>query len=131
MTKKISKSAAPKKVFAKAKAVKNTLKKVEKKTEIKGERGTLNIDNKKRYSSQTPPKSKVRTPKSEENKDSISINKYISDTGYCSRREADHLIEQGRVSINGEAALKGNRVTKKDDIEVDGDTLSKLVKNKK
>ena len=33
----------------------------------------------------------------------ISLNKYISSTGYCSRREADKLIEQGRVSINENA----------------------------
>jgi 23S rRNA pseudouridine2604 synthase len=39
-----------------------------------------------------------------------SLNKYISETGICSRREADRLIEQGRVRINGVVAKKGNRV---------------------
>lgn len=39
-----------------------------------------------------------------------SLNKYISETGICSRREADKLIEDGRVRINGVVARKGNRV---------------------
>ena len=51
---------------------------------------------------------------------SISINKFISSTGYCSRREADRLIEQGRVQINGIDARKGNRVQEGDKIMVDG-----------
>jgi 23S rRNA pseudouridine2604 synthase len=40
----------------------------------------------------------------------ISLNKYISETGFCSRRVADKFIEEGRVSINGKEAKKGNRV---------------------
>jgi 23S rRNA pseudouridine2604 synthase len=39
----------------------------------------------------------------------VSINKYISDSGFCSRREADKLIKQFRVEINGSIAPKGNR----------------------
>ncbi|MGI8599871.1 MAG: S4 domain-containing protein, partial [Chitinophagaceae bacterium] len=38
-----------------------------------------------------------------------SLNKYISESGFCSRREADRYIEEGRVSINGKEAHKGNR----------------------
>jgi 23S rRNA pseudouridine2604 synthase len=57
-----------------------------------------------------------------------SINKYISDSGYCSRREADKLIEQFRVEINGSLALKGNRVKAGDVVTIDGE---KLKKNKK
>jgi len=38
-----------------------------------------------------------------------SLNKYISETGFCSRREADKYIEQCRVTINGKEAHKGNR----------------------
>ncbi|MDQ6844189.1 MAG: S4 domain-containing protein, partial [Bacteroidota bacterium] len=34
----------------------------------------------------------------------VSLNKFISDTGFCSRREADKYIEEGRVSINGKDA---------------------------
>ncbi len=52
-----------------------------------------------------------------------SINKYISDSGFCSRREADKLIEQCRVEINGSIALKGNRVANGDVITVDGEKL--------
>lgn len=54
-----------------------------------------------------------------------SLNKYISDTGFCSRREADKYIEQCRVSINGIDAHKGNRVKEGDDVRVDGEPLKK------
>ena len=54
-----------------------------------------------------------------------SLNKYISDTGFCSRREADKYIEQCRVSINGKDAHKGNRVKDGDDVRVDGEPLKK------
>ncbi|MBP6431159.1 MAG: 23S rRNA pseudouridine(2604) synthase RluF [Ferruginibacter sp.] len=50
----------------------------------------------------------------------ISLNKYISDSGFCSRREADKYIEQCRVTINGQDAVKGNRVKLGDDVRVDG-----------
>lgn len=52
-----------------------------------------------------------------------SLNKYISETGFCSRREADKYIEQGRVTINGNIANKGNRVIEKDKVLVDGEPL--------
>ncbi len=52
-----------------------------------------------------------------------SLNKYISETGFCSRREADKLIESGRVSINGKEAKKGNRVLENDVVKVDGQAL--------
>jgi 23S rRNA pseudouridine2604 synthase len=55
----------------------------------------------------------------------ISLNKYISETGFCSRREADELIEQCRVSINGKNAVKGNRVQAGDDVRVDGEPIKK------
>lgn len=54
-----------------------------------------------------------------------SVNKYISETGFCSRREADKYIEQGRVTINGDVASKGNRVLENDVVEVDGEPLKK------
>lgn len=50
----------------------------------------------------------------------ISLNKYISDTGLCSRREADKLIEAGRVTINETLARKGNRVNHDDKVYLDG-----------
>ena len=59
---------------------------------------------------------------------SISINKYVSSTGLCSRREADRWIESGRVMINGKVAKKGNRVTSDDEVIVDGDIIQKKAK---
>ncbi len=50
--------------------------------------------------------------------DSISLNKYISSTGICSRREADKWIAAGYVKINGKVAQKGNRVNPKDKVTV-------------
>ena len=52
-----------------------------------------------------------------------SLNKYISESGFCSRREADHYIEQGRVTINGIEATKGNRVMEGDEVRIDGERL--------
>ena len=55
------------------------------------------------------------------------INKYISETGFCSRREADKLIEQGRVTINGKLPEMGTKVTPEDEVRIDG----KLISDKK
>jgi len=65
--------------------------------------------------------------------DSISLNKYISSTGFCSRREADRWIESGRVRINKKVAKKGNRVVHGDTVTIDGETVgqSKKAKNKR
>ncbi|MFZ1372100.1 MAG: 23S rRNA pseudouridine(2604) synthase RluF [Ferruginibacter sp.] len=54
-----------------------------------------------------------------------SLNKYISETGFCSRREADKYIEQMRVTINGKEATKGNRVGENDVVLVDGEPIRK------
>ncbi len=56
--------------------------------------------------------------------DSVRLNKAISDSGYCSRREADTLIEKGRVTVNGEKSGLGDRVMPDDEVRVDG----KLIK---
>lgn len=61
---------------------------------------------------------------------SISLNKFISDSGYCSRREADRLIEQGRVFLNNELAQLGNRYTEGDVVEVDGSYITAPKKEK-
>ena len=53
----------------------------------------------------------------------MRLNKYISDSGFCSRREADHLIAAGRVSLNGRRAGIGNSVADGDEVLVDGDVL--------
>ena len=57
------------------------------------------------------------------NEISISLNKYISDTGICSRREADKMIKAGRVTINGEPTRLGNRVFEGDIVRIDNKLL--------
>jgi len=52
--------------------------------------------------------------------ESISLNKYISDSGLCSRREADRMIEAGNVLLNGQQAIKGNRVFPGDVVLLNG-----------
>ena len=44
--------------------------------------------------------------------DSVRLNKYISESGFCSRREADKLIQSGLVTIDGVKAEMGTKVTK-------------------
>ena len=57
------------------------------------------------------------------------LNKAISETGYCSRREADRLIDAGKVKVNGTVAGLGVQVTEADKIEVDGKLITKEVEN--
>jgi 23S rRNA pseudouridine2604 synthase len=52
------------------------------------------------------------------------INKYLSESGFCSRREADRLILENRVKINGNTALIGSQVDEKDIVTVDNKPLS-------
>ena len=52
------------------------------------------------------------------------INKYLSEVGYCSRREADKLIAQGRITVNGEVPEMGLKVSAKDEIRVNGKLIS-------
>ena len=54
------------------------------------------------------------------------LNKYLSEAGFCSRRAADKLIEEGRVTINGSIPEMGTKVTKNDVVAVDGN----IIKNK-
>ena len=53
------------------------------------------------------------------------LNKYRADCGICSRREADRMIEAGRVIVNGVPAQMGMRISEMDDITVDGRPLDK------
>jgi 23S rRNA pseudouridine2604 synthase len=53
----------------------------------------------------------------------MRLNKFISDSGFCSRREADKLIEQGRVLINGQRSKTGQQVESTDFVEVDGQRI--------
>lgn len=54
------------------------------------------------------------------------INKYLSEIGYCSRRAADKLIEEGRVKINGSLPELGTKIKLGDTVEVDGKIISAL-----
>ncbi|MDU5107204.1 23S rRNA pseudouridine(2604) synthase RluF [Clostridium sp.] len=55
----------------------------------------------------------------------VRLNKFISETGYCSRREADKLIEDGRVTIDGIKAVMGMKVNLDANVKVDGKPLKK------
>ena len=59
------------------------------------------------------------------------INKYLSEVGYCSRRRADRLIKEGKVTINGKLTEIGTKVEDDDKIEVEGQRIKKLTKQKK
>lgn len=53
----------------------------------------------------------------------MRLNKHISDTGFCSRREADRLIGEGRVTVNGARARIGAEIGEGDEVRVDGEPL--------
>ena len=61
----------------------------------------------------------------------MRLNKYLSETGMCSRREADTWIGSGRVSINGRRAELGTQVTETDEVRVDNRIVSTRQKKKK
>ncbi len=59
-----------------------------------------------------------------EEKESVRINKYLSEVGYCSRREADKLILSGKVTINGKTPEMGTKVKPDDIVKVKGKLVS-------
>ena len=63
------------------------------------------------------------------NDNSVSLNKYIAERGVCSRREADKMIEAGRVKLNGIVARKGNRFSEGDELLIDDKPLNKKPKS--
>ena len=65
----------------------------------------------------------------EDNQDKIRINKFIAESGYTSRREADRLIEFNKVTINGEVATLGDRVDDNDEILVEGKRIRRKTKH--
>ena len=58
----------------------------------------------------------------------IRLNKYLAECGICSRRDADRLIEQCRVTVNGKIAPMGTKVSEKDEVAVNGKPLKKQEK---
>lgn len=59
-----------------------------------------------------------------ENGQQTRINKFLSEAGFCSRRAADKLIEEGRVTINGVVPEMGTKITAGDEVRVDGKLIS-------
>ena len=55
----------------------------------------------------------------------VRINKYLSEAGYCSRRQADQLVEAGRVEIDGKTALMGEKILPGQTVCVDGEKIEK------
>ncbi len=56
--------------------------------------------------------------------DSVRINKYLADRGVCSRREADKLVAEGKITIDGQVAVMGQKVTGTETIEVHGKPIT-------
>jgi 23S rRNA pseudouridine2604 synthase len=61
----------------------------------------------------------------------VRLNKYLSESGACSRREADTLIAEGRVTVNGVPAALGTQVSEGDDVRLDGDRVGAARKKSK
>jgi 23S rRNA pseudouridine2604 synthase len=59
-----------------------------------------------------------------EEQQSTRINKYLSEVGYCSRRAADKLIEEGKVTINGKVPEMGTKIVSGDEVRVNGQLIS-------
>lgn len=55
----------------------------------------------------------------------VRINKYLSEVGYCSRRVADKLIQEGKVTINGKVPEMGTKVNENDEVKVNGESVGK------
>jgi 23S rRNA pseudouridine2604 synthase len=60
----------------------------------------------------------------------MRINRFISDTGACSRREADRWVQEGRVSLNGRPAVLGDQVAEGDEVRVDGKVIGQAPKKR-
>tara|TARA_B100001939_G_scaffold71249_1_gene59544 strand:- start:804 stop:1541 length:738 start_codon:yes stop_codon:yes gene_type:complete len=60
----------------------------------------------------------------------IRINKYLSEIGFCSRRRADDLIEQGRIKVNGKLAVMGEKISGREEIRVNNKVVKKPEKKK-
>ena len=56
----------------------------------------------------------------DEKQEGVRLNKYLSEIGHCSRRAADKLIDAGRIQVNGQKVVMGQKVSPRDRIEIDG-----------
>lgn len=82
-----------------------------------------NKNNKQKVAKKASVKNTIIVSNKNEIRDKVRLNKYISETGFCSRREADKLIEQGRVKIDGVKATTGMKVSKGQSVSIDGKPL--------
>ena len=82
-----------------------------------------NKNNKQKVAKKASVKNTIIVSNKNEIRDEVRLNKYISETGFCSRREADKLIEQGRVKIDGLKATTGMKVSKGQSVSIDGKPL--------
>ena len=82
-----------------------------------------NKNNKQKVAKKATAKNTIIVSNKNEIRDEVRLNKYISETGFCSRREADKLIEQGRVKIDGVKASTGMKVSKGQSVFIDGKPL--------
>lgn len=63
--------------------------------------------------------------KNRENAGAVRLNKYLSESGVCSRREADKLIEQGRVTVDGKRAVPGTKVMQGQEVRIGKKVISR------
>lgn len=82
-----------------------------------------NKNNKQKVAKKASVKNTIIVSNKNEIRDEVRLNKYISETGFCSRREADKLIEQGRVKIDGVKATTGMKVSNGQSVSIDGKPL--------
>ena len=61
------------------------------------------------------------------NMSEVRLNKFLSDAGVCSRREADRAVEAGEVTVNGEPAAMGQKITETDEVTFRGRTVRSIV----
>lgn len=89
--------------------------------ENKGSTGYMRGNTPIKKNNQAPKKSQNQAPKKAGNSDEIRLNKYIANSGICSRREADEHIAIGLVSVNGKVVVEmGHKVKLGDEVRYDG-----------
>lgn len=98
-------------------------KSLSKKKKLKSEDKNLNKHNNQKVAKKASTKNTIIVSNKSDIRDEVRLNKYISETGFCSRREADKFIEQGRVKIDGVKATTGMKVSNGQIVTVDGKPL--------
>ncbi|MGL5087521.1 MAG: 23S rRNA pseudouridine(2604) synthase RluF [Clostridium sp.] len=97
------------------------------KTTNKPNKTSKNYSNKKNYKNSETENTQPIIVHKDRNEE-VRLNKYISETGRCSRREADNLVAMGRVTINGVKATTGTKVMANQDVKIDGISINKVGK---